>query len=148
MGRAIFCMHPARYFTCEHHEGLVMIVMKTSGRDGTLHVGTAVLCGRLSPGLPMGKICAQSPQLSRQLQVLGAPFRRRSAHLHLGLHNLGLLGAVGDEGEAADTLAVEAHVLGVRLRAAHEVAVLQEHPDRLRVPRAVPARKALPAKQH
>ena len=65
------------------------------------------------------------------------------SHLHLGLDGLGLVRAVGDDGEAADALTVQAHVFGVGLGAAHEVAVLQKHPDRLGVPCAVPAGKAL-----
>lgn len=64
-------------------------------------------------------------------------------HLHLGLDSLGLVRAVGDDGEAADALTVQAHVFGIGLRAAHEVAVLQKHPDCLGVPCAVPAGKAL-----
>ena len=65
------------------------------------------------------------------------------SHLHLGLDSLGLVRAVSDDGEAADALTVQAHILGVGLGAAHEVAVLQKHPDRLGVSCAVPAGKAL-----
>ena len=67
----------------------------------------------------------------------------RRARLDLGLDGGGLLAAGGHDGEAADALAVQAHVLGVRLAGAQLVAVIQENADRLRVARAVPARKAL-----
>ena len=153
---------PSKSLTCMHHEGLAEInwlrlswlrfswlrlYWKPSGSGGTVHMHCSTM-SRIKPWPAYGGILRAK---SAALQAAAGPRRslqRRSAHHHLGLHSLGLIGAVGDEGEAADALAVEAHVLGVRLRAAHEVAVLQEHPDRLGVPCAVPARKALHAKQH
>mmetsp|Transcript_33703 Transcript_33703/g.100365 ORF Transcript_33703/g.100365 Transcript_33703/m.100365 type:complete len:362 (+) Transcript_33703:59-1144(+) len=63
--------------------------------------------------------------------------------LHLGLNGRRLLGVVAHNGEAADTLTVQTHVLGVRLAEAHAVPVLDKLADGRGVAFTVAGRKAL-----
>lgn len=68
---------------------------------------------------------------------------RAHEDLDLRVDSLLLLGAVGHHAERADSLAVQTHVLGERLRQRQTVALLDEQPHRVRVLVRVTAREPL-----